>query len=312
MSFFQAFFPKCNANEENDFAIAIIGYNRPDYLEEVLESLAANPESSTTPIYFFFDGGPESKQKENIALARKYAFPLAKIISRTTNFGCPKNIIDARRVLFDKLKYKKVLVIEDDNVISSNYIRFILNFYEWSQLNMSGVGAVCGWNQLLLNKYEKNENLQNVIQNSMWNYWGYLMSFECWEKIKGIYYEYEALFLGDGGRSHYINAEKIRSWLRRRVLTHANYGDPYSESFLIPGLPTGQDAVMRIGLWENDLDCACSYVNRLINIGKVGINYSEEVWEKRLKDFVLDVFPEDNDLIEFRVVSDPTRPTTFH
>lgn len=285
-----------------DFAIAIVAYNRPGYLERVLEALASNPESTTTPIYFFFDGGPEATQNENLKLVQNFNFPFANIILRKGNFGCPKNLIEARRHLFDELCYDKVLIIEDDNVISPNYITFILNFYNWSKNHIKNVGAVCGWNQVLLSLEEKRAALNKIVPNSMWNYWAYLMDRSCWDEIKGIYFEYKKLFLEKGGRSHYKNAEKIRAWIRRRVITNSRYGDQYAELFLRADYGTGQDSVMRLALWEKDLQCACSQVNRIINIGKVGLNYDEDFWESELKNYSLDYFKEDDELLDFVIL----------
>lgn len=293
----------CAAEKENkDFAIAVVAYNRPDYLKEVVEAIRSNPESETTPIYFFLDGGPEATQEKNVEVAKSFGFPEAHFVLREKNFGCPKNLIDARRYLFDKKEYEKILIIEDDNMISSNYIAFILNFYSWAKKHMNGVGAVCGWNQVLLTLEEKRKDLNMIVPNSKWNYWAYVIDRECWDAIKGTYYEYERLFLSQGGRSHYANADKIRTWIRRKVVMSDRYGDSYADWLLRGDYGTGQDAVMRLALWEQGLQCSCSQVNRLINIGKIGINFNETFWEKELKGYVLDLFEEDASIVDFEIL----------
>lgn len=290
----------CTTLDSKELAIAIVGYNRPDYLYEILEALAQNPESQTTPIYFFFDGGREAKQKENLRVAQEFDFPHAVYVLRNNNFGCAKNLIDARRHLFDKLNYDKAFILEDDNKISSSYISFMLRLYEWSKNNIENVGLISGWSNIRLSKLEKSYYLNKVIKNADANYWAYLMDQNCWHQLKAVYYEYEKLFLRSGGKSQHIKAQAIRKWIVERVKRSKYCGNSYSQKwFLSPHYPTGQDGILRLALWENQMNYTTTMVNRIVNIGKVGLNYSENVWEKHLGMYVLDEFVEDEFLDHF-------------
>ncbi|MDN3506136.1 MAG: glycosyltransferase [Simkaniaceae bacterium] len=289
------------ASEDKKLAIAIAGYNRPDYLDETLEALARNPESMTTPIFFFFDGGRDAKQNENLAVAKRYNFPFATYILRDKNFGCGKNLIDARRQIFDKHKYEKALILEDDNKISSNYIQLMLELLDWAKKDIGNVGLVSGWSNVPLNFEEKDFFLNKVVRNAHGNYWAYLMDADCWNAIKDVYYEYERSFLYAGGKSHYDHQHAIRKWIRHRVEKYHPTQDSYAEWFLNPNYPVGQDGILRLSLWEANLNYTATIVNRMVNIGKIGLNYNEEVWQRNLGMYELDEFEEDVHLDSFEI-----------
>lgn len=288
----------------DDLAVIVIGYNRPGYLEKVLASLAENPESEKLPIYFFFDGGPESAQEQNYEVARSFSFPNAHYTLRESNWGCPKNIIDARRQIFDVLKYDKALVLEDDQVLSPNYIRFILALYHWCKENMENIGLVSGWNPCVLPLEEKQKHLHEVAFSTQ-NLWAYIIDKECWDKIKDVYYEYEKLFLQEGGRSHHIRASAIRRWIRKKIMgLNPSYLKRKKPSFfginlLSNSYPIGQDGICVLGLWLNNLTHVATLVNRSVNIGEMGLNSTPEFFNKYFKGVSLDIFAEDEEISEF-------------
>ena len=51
--------------------IAIICYNRPHYLAQLVKSLERESRGSNTPLLFLLDGGPRAKQTENADLIQK-------------------------------------------------------------------------------------------------------------------------------------------------------------------------------------------------------------------------------------------------
>ncbi len=300
-------FSVSNCYCQDHLAIIVIGYNRPEYLAEVLKSLHKNPESQELPIYFFFDGGKNSSQADNLAIAKSFSFPYAHYCLREKNYGCPKNIIDARRKIFDELGYRKALILEDDQVLSPNYIRFILSLYEWSQANLQNVGIVSGWNLCHLSYEQKKAHLNEVTFTDV-NLWAYLIDKDCWDLIKPILYEYESLFLRSGGRAHHNNGKNIRQWIRKKVKKSYRYRiDKDSPRLLTLNIfdehyPIGQDGLCWVAMWLNNLSQISPIVNRSKNIGRIGLNSTEELYNRHLEKIRLDCFEEDDSITTFTLL----------
>jgi hypothetical protein len=88
--------------EDSDTAIAIIAHNRPTYLKQVVQSIAGNTEQF--PIYVFIDHCEDHGViLEQTNYIKKKLPSECKIIHRPLTLGCGRNIIDARRQLFDNL-----------------------------------------------------------------------------------------------------------------------------------------------------------------------------------------------------------------
>ncbi|MDT9225496.1 MAG: glycosyltransferase [Limnospira sp. PMC 1279.21] len=177
-------------------AVSISAYNRPEYFKQVVESLENNPESSFLDFYFFLDGGQESAQEENAKIITNSSIVNKHIIARHNNWGLGRNMIEARCTLFDVCGYDRVLVLEDDMVLSPYYIGLIFRLLDWSEANFDDVGVVQGWFPCQWNREEKLHHLDKVcVGNPHW--WGYALSRKVWDEIKSLLYEYEDRFLKD-------------------------------------------------------------------------------------------------------------------
>lgn len=119
-------------------AIALFTYIRPYYLEPVLESLFQN-DLTDCDIYVFQDGwqneysglvyGNKSDIDECLNLVERYraANPNVnvKISIRPKNVGIAVSQYEATKYIFDELGYDYALFMEDDMVLSKNYIPMI-------------------------------------------------------------------------------------------------------------------------------------------------------------------------------------------
>ncbi len=124
--------------------ITIFGYDRPNHLNNLLKSLTKNAESKNSIAYFYIDGLNEKTNKSNyyktIEIANKnWGFGEKKIIVRNNNLGCRDNIISGITEILDK--YKKIIVIEDDLIVSPYFLDYMNN---------------------CLNRYEKNKNVWHI------------------------------------------------------------------------------------------------------------------------------------------------------
>tara|TARA_B100001741_G_scaffold163105_1_gene134821 strand:- start:3025 stop:3975 length:951 start_codon:yes stop_codon:yes gene_type:complete len=133
--------------------ITIFGYDRPNHLNNLLESLTKNSESKDSIVYFYIDGLNKNTDKSNydktIEVANKnWEFGEKKIIVRDKNLGCRDNIISGITEVLDR--HKKIIVIEDDLVVSPYFLDYMNNS---------------------LSTYEKNKNIWHI------NGWSHPKSF---------------------------------------------------------------------------------------------------------------------------------------
>ena len=112
--------------------IVIFSYNRLWNLKKLLESLKKNYYYDQSKIYIFQDGYNKEMDKieiNKIKKTTKFLKDLSKsnkniyLIIRNKKFGLSKNIIQG--VTYVIKKYKKVIVLEDDLILSKNFLNFI-------------------------------------------------------------------------------------------------------------------------------------------------------------------------------------------
>lgn len=111
--------------------VALMAFNRPAYQKKVWKSVQSS--LCGQDVVVFIDGladfdncrfRVEDKDKANAARSiAETMFPSAKLFVSSTNVGCPVQWGGVFSVVFDQLGYQECLIIEDDLVISRNYIR---------------------------------------------------------------------------------------------------------------------------------------------------------------------------------------------
>jgi hypothetical protein len=292
---------------QNQTAIAIAACDRPTYFHRFMSSLAKQPGIERYPIFVFLDK-PERENHvelvdEQAALARSL-FSNCVVIKRPRNFGCGRSLIDIRHQMFDCMGYKRAFIFEDDMILSRSYLEFTTNLMNWADARYSNVGVVQGWSFCTKNN-EQKRGLQNVVQATSGNWWGYLMSDRAWNSIKEELQLFQKLFLGGAydRRPH----ESIRAWFRMRVnKPPASVGtrqfkpdDLYHRSLAkyLDAPPTGQDSATMHAFAQNGWVRLCPTVNRGSYIGQEGIHMNPRMFRQHGLDGVHLYEFEDDDLI---------------
>lgn len=114
---------------EREYApIAIFTYARLDHTKKMIESLLANEESSKSEVYIFSDGAKKPSVQEDVNKVRDYirsieGFKSINVIERENNWGLANNLIDGITKIVKK--YKRVIVIEDDLILSKYFLKFM-------------------------------------------------------------------------------------------------------------------------------------------------------------------------------------------
>lgn len=133
--------------------IVLFVYNRPHHTKQVIESLLKNPLSKESELFIFSDFEKSPAQKADVRQCRRYVqnitqtypdgFKKVSISLRDRNFGLADSIIDGVSKIIDK--YGKVIVLEDDIVVSEAFLDYMntsLDRYETHQK----VWAISAWN----------------------------------------------------------------------------------------------------------------------------------------------------------------------
>lgn len=122
-------------------AVAIMSFDRPHYLERVLQTvLCQHPFTQLTPEFFLFQDGAESlrtgkrfgdrdKLVEAQAVFARY-LPHGKVLESTYNLGVALNFDRAERTLYEELDYEVVLFLEDDLILHPAYFRTVERLLE--------------------------------------------------------------------------------------------------------------------------------------------------------------------------------------
>jgi hypothetical protein len=113
--------------------IALFVYNRPQHTQRLLESLADCARLEECRLYVFCDGPKSAEQRDEVeaarAVARKWAaHHEAEIIESVENRGLARSIVAGVGRLCDE--YGRVIVVEDDFVLSPLFLDYMLQALE--------------------------------------------------------------------------------------------------------------------------------------------------------------------------------------
>lgn len=117
--------------------IALFVYKRPEQTQKTIESLMGCPEFTNSPIYVFCDGAKKSQDIDSVQKTRDLVKSMignsATIIESDTNKGLATSIITGIKKLLQT--YDKIIVVEDDLVVSSKFLKFLNQGLEKYQNN---------------------------------------------------------------------------------------------------------------------------------------------------------------------------------
>jgi hypothetical protein len=115
--------------------IALFVFNRPEHTSEVLISLSSNPEFFKSRLYIYCDGPRNSDDLDLVnktrGLVHALMHPQKKIIESQNNLGLSRSVLTGVKTIFEE--FENIIVVEDDVVVSSNFLKFLneaLNYYK--------------------------------------------------------------------------------------------------------------------------------------------------------------------------------------
>lgn len=131
--------------------IIMFVYNRPDMVEQTLNSLAKNALASQSELYIFSDGpkvdaSQEQQDKINqvrrVIRSQKWCNQV-EIIEREVNIGLAKSVLDGVSTILEK--YDRVIVVEDDVALSPYFLDY-MNDALATYCNDERILSIGSWN----------------------------------------------------------------------------------------------------------------------------------------------------------------------
>ena len=171
--------------------IIFICYNRFNHTLKSLNALKNNKLAKNSKIFIFSDAPKKKSDEKKIIKIRNLlkkikGFKDKKLIFRKKNYGNKKNIISAINQVFKK--YKKIIVVEDDLVVSTSFLLFMndcLNYYSKDKK----IWHINGWSYPFLKK-----NSADIAFLKSMNCWGWATWKNRWSKISTKEDKYIAIF----------------------------------------------------------------------------------------------------------------------
>lgn len=199
--------------------ITILGFNRPDYMAAVCESLA--PQVFGRKVRLMQDGAvsartgfryaEDSQITESIAAFRNW-FPAGEIIAQPNNIGIARQIMLAEFTAFERDAVTDALFFEDDMILGPSYVAMLDHMLDNAPANVGYVAAY-GTKHGGYGLDALNPKLAPMPLN-----WGFGMRREAWFAILGWIAPFHRLYL----ENDYALRDKLailRLYLSRNVAT---------------------------------------------------------------------------------------------
>lgn len=134
--------------------IVIFVYNRADHFIQVYNALAACKEAKESELFIFSDGAKNEAGKEKVnevraavaAIKDSGDFKTVTVTESPVNKGLAASVISGVTDVINK--YGKVIVVEDDCVVSPYFLSYINNALDYYESNKK-IGSIAGYTPML-------------------------------------------------------------------------------------------------------------------------------------------------------------------
>jgi hypothetical protein len=285
----------------SNVAVCVVGYNRLDYITQLVQSIERTEEKGVLPFHFFIDNDGTEKSKEVAEYLKTANITNKRVVLRRDNRGCGRNHIEAKIELFGDCEYDGIFVLEDDVIVSKNFFKILSNMYDWAVAKYNNIGIVQGYQTCLNERGWKAERLDCITnRNDAWL--GYFIPRSTWDQIKKYVIYYYDNFIKD---CRYIERlgkkdskdRTIGQWIQDcykecdKEWHEGNFKPKFTVTGVLKG--SGQDTVMNVSTYFCGLERISTVVNHVKNIGIQGINCNKRVYNNlRLGEVNIDEFDE--------------------
>lgn len=173
-------------------AIVAVGYNRPDGMKRLLESIGkANYQYDNVPLIISIDESNRSDEVESVAQAFEWNHGTKEIRRFPERQGLRKHIVQCGDY---SEKYGAVIILEDDLIVAEDFYSYVCAAHEryGDEENICGVALYSyGCNVFTHYNYIPVPSLSDVYLGGMVVTWGQSWNTRQWQSFKAWYLEHE-------------------------------------------------------------------------------------------------------------------------
>lgn len=162
--------------------IIVFAFNRLDSLSSTIKSLKENPEAKESDLYVFVDGPRKHKPDEKYKVSKVQEYVRGISGFKTVNYtfsienkGLATSIIEGVTQVIDR--YGKVIVVEDDLVVSKSFLRFMNQMLQAFEKD-DRIFQISGFSTKITHRIEGDIYLNGRAQSWTWGTWK-----DRWEQI---------------------------------------------------------------------------------------------------------------------------------
>lgn len=217
--------------------VVLFVYNRLEHTKKVLESLSKNILADKTDLFVFSDAAKNEKGLEKVKHVREYirrmdwreGFQNVTVVEADQNKGLAKSVIGGVTQILKK--YGKVIVIEDDLILSPYFLKYMNGALEYYK-DVSEIWSISGYSFPMksLKKYP-----HDVFYSYRGCSWGWATWLDRWEKTDWDVKDYPKLVADKEWQKRFNRGGadltgmlrmqmegKINSWAIRWVFSQSN------------------------------------------------------------------------------------------
>lgn len=275
--------------------VALISFDRPDYLSQLILSLESQTSLQGVQFYLFQDGarnkfskrlrGDQSLIDQCMEIFKRSRLPSKDVFYHKDNVGIAINQFMAWEHVLQRHKY--MLMIEDDQILSPHCLRLIklmLRQFEFSEQ----VGSVRAPDRPHCQP-EDNEKYLDAVCQAIGHWWVVALWRDRWERVKPLYMDY------------YKMVKDIDYQLR----AHGDIREFY-RAHGWTSRATSQDGGKEMAFWRAGYKHLAMVVNRSKTIGERGVHQSPGLFKKMGFDKIkLTDYPQDEKIVQFKAIPRP-------
>ena len=200
--------------------VCLFVFKRLDLTKQVLSSLQNNKLAPQSHLHIFSDAAGNEEDKAAVEEVRSFIKNSSGFASVTchlseSNKGLANSIIAGVTEILDK--DGKAIVLEDDLVLSGNFLNFMNAALDWYQ-NDEKVFSVCGYTIPI----HTNEDL-DVYFTGRGSSWGWATWKDRWQKIDWAMKDYDAFTKDKAAQKHFNrNGSDLTKLLRLQMTGQRN------------------------------------------------------------------------------------------
>lgn len=170
---------------EKSIILGVFCYNRVSKLKRCIEALLTNPECATMDIVFFSDGPKKGADDKPIREVRAYIDQLKGFRSIIKHYR-PENLSTGPNfragLTFLSENYEQFIIVEDDLIVSSNYIKFLADALDYYKYDRSVFCVTAYVFPIKLNNYPYDTIVYKRFCSYGWGGWGNRFGNIVWDE----------------------------------------------------------------------------------------------------------------------------------